>query len=122
MHTQDIILTNYDFMFDRIFEVSLNIDVCLPARNHLAYRTNFQQHPLEFIQTIAFKDCFAVPYIDFVQLTHREFMSQLGQTSLADICRRGMDQFECNEDLRDDALLNMADSIEYLGFINWKWI
>ena len=110
MYTQLVILAQHQFMSDRIFKITFDIHIRFLARDHPAYCANFKQHPLKIKQIVIAKNSLAVTGENAVQISHRKFMSQLGQAAPACLIRCGIDQFESHEDLTHNELLHLPDT------------
>jgi hypothetical protein len=60
---------------------------------------------LKFEQVVTFEDSFAAAGIDLMKMSKGEFMTELRHAPFAYLLGVGVDQFECDEDLRDDTFL-----------------
>src|SRR6266487_4566608 len=100
-------------MRNRIFKITLDIQILVTAGYHFAYCANFYQHALEIEKIVTAKDSLTVSREDTMQICHCEFMSQFGETLSTGNFGIGIDQIKCDKDLSHHGffhLLNAADN------------
>src|SRR3972149_7662671 len=104
-----------------IFKVTFDIYIFFLAGDYPAYRSNLQQHALKIKEIVTTKNSLAMTGENAVQVTHREFMSQLGQAALAGLFGDGKGRLECHEDLTDHEFLHLSDAVYDPIFANREW-
>ena len=122
MNAKLIVLTQRQLMLDRVFEITLDIQIGILAGDHPADCADLKQHSLKIEKAVAAKDRFPMAGKDPMKIAGREFMSKLRQTAFASLFGGGIRWLEGHKDLTHHELLHLPDAVDDLIFTNRKWI
>ena len=70
MNAQLIVVADGQLVGDRVFKITLDVDICLLAGNHPTERADLDQHPLKFEHTLPTEDSLAVARKYLVKVAH----------------------------------------------------